>query len=290
MHFAAAGIAAIVGLFIGLILAGIIAPRLNRDKEAHPVWALFYVAFFTVPASVIATFYFAFWIVSGTPSIFGLPELPPLPEPTSTPGPFTSKYDTGEVKEEGFTDEYGLPTEVVTYYRSGKKACERTYRLTGITKRTWKNFDFHVLDESRCWYESGKIKSERVKIDDTAHVYRRTLWYANGQKLLQGNDSQDKRLGVQKYWSDTGVLLCEWTEDDKERLTSLNAWFDDGRREFRSDDRRSRSGVVVGTSWSYGGVPTPGSFNRTTNCNPPPNSHWRIKQLQSEQIEGQAGS
>ena len=65
MHFAAADIAGIVGLFIGLILAGIIAPRLNKDKEAHPVWALVYVAFYTVPGSVIATFYFIFWIVSG---------------------------------------------------------------------------------------------------------------------------------------------------------------------------------------------------------------------------------
>jgi hypothetical protein len=220
MHFAAAGIALVVGLFIGLILAGLVA-NLDVNKDVHPVWARVYVARFTVPASVIATFYFIFWVVSGTPPIFGSRPLPPLPEPTSTPGPFTEKYENGEIMAEGFKDEYGLPTEKVTYYRNGKKNCERTYRRTGITKRTRKNFDFHVLDESRCWYESGQIKRERVKIDDTELVYRVTRWYPNGQKLHEGNFSNDKRVGVQRYWSEAGLLLCEGTEDDQGRLASL---------------------------------------------------------------------
>ena len=144
MHFAAAGIALVVGLFIGLILAGLVA-NLDVNKDVHPVWARVYVAFFTVPASVIATFFLIFWFVSGTPPIFGSRSLPPLPEPTSTPGPFTRTYDTGEIKAEGFQDEYGLPTEVVTYYRNGKKECERTYRLTGITKLGL------VTSKSRAW-------------------------------------------------------------------------------------------------------------------------------------------
>jgi hypothetical protein len=270
--------AAIGGLVIGTILA-IIASVVSGKSKSGSALTFLYVAKYTVSGSFIVLFGILLQFFSGGALFEQRPNLPPLREPTSTPGPFTRTFDTGEIMEEGFTNEYGFPSEVVGFYRSGEKAYERTYRLTGITKRTYENIDQYVLDEWREWYASGQLRSERVSLNEELIRHSLVWWYENGQKKIEANSSNDKAMGVQRYWTDTGVLLCEMTIDKKGRTTSLNAWYEDGMQQFRSGPKYAKRGWG-GESWDPQGNPKGGSLIKT-KCDSMP----KFKPLRRSELE-----
>lgn len=239
--------AAIGGLVIGLIVAAIITSALNEGSKTGSFLTFLFTASFTVPGSAIAIFVIFFWWFSGRPSIFGGASIPPPAEATEEPGPFLRSYDNG-AREEGFKDEYGWPTGTVFgWYPGGQKAYERVHKRTydiygpGVT---WREHEW------REWYESGRLKGERVLVDESSSIYRVTWWYENGQKFIEGNYSKDVAVGVQKHWSEAGALLCEWTETEKGHLTSLNTWYEDGRPQYRSgpnykNNRRGTGNLTV---------------------------------------------
>jgi hypothetical protein len=262
MGMVAGVFAAIGGLVIGTILAIIVSVVSGKSKTG-PALTFLYVAKYTVPGSFIVLFGILLQVFSGGSLFNQRPNLPPLSEPTHTPGPFTRKFDTGEIMEEGFLNEYALPSEVVGFYRSGEKAYERTYRMTGITKRTWENFDHHVLDEWREWYANGQLRSERVSLNKESLRYNFVWWYENGEKKMETQHLNDKAVGVQRYWTDTGILLCEMTINEKGRITSKSAWYPNGVQQFRSGPKYAKNGWE-GESWDWQGKPKGGSLIKTS--------------------------
>ena len=232
------------GLVIGLILAGIIAR--HSEGATSSIVNFLGAAYFTVPASTAATFFAAFWMITGKPpfDLFGSRSRPDYDiPPVSSARDYTKYYLDGQIKIKGKRTEGEFGSffgPLNAWYFNGQKAYERIYDeqkpLSDFRERQWTE-----------WYENGLKKGQRLTMpnqyEEVEGPYhdRITQWYENGQKYTEGDarhgafvrgDSFVGWLGSQKEWYPSGQLKCEWYEKNR----GVKAWYESGKPLYETLD------------------------------------------------------
>jgi antitoxin component YwqK of YwqJK toxin-antitoxin module len=91
--------------------------------------------------------------------------------------------------------------KVVFYYENGQKRVQGSYNSDGKKDGKWVY-----------WYENGNKWSEgyfNEGLDDN----KRTTWHENGQLHFTGRLDNGKRIGVWKFYDETGRLTKELDYD-----------------------------------------------------------------------------
>jgi antitoxin component YwqK of YwqJK toxin-antitoxin module len=112
----------------------------------------------------------------------------------------TEKFPDGTPKREQFflgEGEDRYMAKDIIYYENGNKRLEGEYNEEGQKHGDW-----------TYWYENGNKWSEGSFHEGLNHK-ERTTWHENGEKHYTGEYDKGERVGVWRFYDETGKLTKE---------------------------------------------------------------------------------